>query len=72
MTDKDKAKYEKHFSSLDVNKSGMVTTENAVTFLGKASLPEREIREIVGNGREAMSLTCEAFFVGNARRVCGD
>ena len=46
MTDKDKAKYEKHFSSLDVNKSGMVTTENAVTFLGKASLPER-IREIV-------------------------
>ena len=62
MTDKDKAKYEKHFSSLDVNKSGMVTTENAVTFLGKASLPEREIREIVRKrSRGAMSLTCEAF-----------
>ena len=62
MSEKDKVKYEKHFSSLDVNRSGMVTAENAVQFLGKASLPEREIREIVRKrSRGAMSLTCDAF-----------
>ena len=62
MSEKDKRKYEKHFATLDVNNSGMVTAENAVAFLGKASLPEREIREIVRKrSRGAMSLTCDAF-----------
>ena len=62
MTDREREKYEKHFHALDMSKSGMVSVDQAAKFLSKASLSEREIREIVRRrSRGATQLTSDAF-----------